>query len=527
MAGEIPSGEGSVFHFLDIYALGFGLEACGALFLGKSWWWVALGVVGSIFFHLLGTKWSRIKPKIWPRLASALELISGNRLYRRSIFVLMVIAFFASIGFGLYRHYHSSLVQPFSSSSTPSATVEPPSLSSQQTAEPTSKTTKPQAKQAPEHSIPANAKPIDVLSFNSNSNLTVRNLSNSGLYIIGMQTTQELGTSYISLNFAVPPQEIKNFSLKPEVDDVGRIIHKRGETWKDHYFAATRLYGDNCVVTVYFSPNDSGLASVKEYYSTRHDTLVTGEATGVIHYRLSNSSLDREQTVRLVAVIMHNPSCAPQPIPAQPVVPSSKVVKPHTQPQAKTEFSATTNAPLSEEIAPPPEIRRKSLALDLIPTAPVSPVQLKTSDEILEEIKTVLEKDRELGELAGCPAGTSVDLRRVGEDISYYRCFKQCLASWKTVNPARLDFSGIRVSHVDDEPTLAIVVVPCLLTAAIQDYGLCVTTQYGTFTATSGCQKKKIKTDYVDHLYLTIHVENVDSVVKLWKEFAQWKPTTK
>ena len=32
MAGETPTGDGSVFHFLDIFALGCGLEACSALF---------------------------------------------------------------------------------------------------------------------------------------------------------------------------------------------------------------------------------------------------------------------------------------------------------------------------------------------------------------------------------------------------------------------------------------------------------------------------------------------------------------
>jgi len=126
VAGEIPSGEGSVFHFLDIYALGFGLEACGALFLGKAWGWVALGVVGSIFFHLLGTNWPRIKPRIWPHFASGLERISNNRLYRRSIFALMIIAFSTSVGFAFYRRYHrpSSIQSASPTKTTVSAEVE-------------------------------------------------------------------------------------------------------------------------------------------------------------------------------------------------------------------------------------------------------------------------------------------------------------------------------------------------------------------------------------------------------------------
>jgi len=108
MAGEIPSGESSVFHFLDIYALGFGLEACGALFLRKSWWWVALGVIGSIFFHLLGTKWPRIKPRVSPRFASMMERIAANRFYRVAICSLIAVSFISSVGVGTYRHYHLS-----------------------------------------------------------------------------------------------------------------------------------------------------------------------------------------------------------------------------------------------------------------------------------------------------------------------------------------------------------------------------------------------------------------------------------
>jgi hypothetical protein len=131
VAGEIPSGEGSVFHFLDIYALGFGLEACGALFLGKPWWWVALGVIGSIFFHLLGTKWPRIKPLIGPRFALAFERITSNRSYRRVIYSAMVIAILVSIGFRIYRHYYSyAIQQSVSAQKTGSSSVMPSPQSS-------------------------------------------------------------------------------------------------------------------------------------------------------------------------------------------------------------------------------------------------------------------------------------------------------------------------------------------------------------------------------------------------------------
>jgi hypothetical protein len=102
MAGEIPSGEGSVFHFLDIFALGCGLEACAALFNGKSLWLVAGGVAGAVGFHLLGTKWPVIKLRLWPRLASGIEAIASNRSYRFGALAL-VVGYFAFAGL-LYIH---------------------------------------------------------------------------------------------------------------------------------------------------------------------------------------------------------------------------------------------------------------------------------------------------------------------------------------------------------------------------------------------------------------------------------------
>ncbi|HTU46666.1 MAG TPA: hypothetical protein VMF91_16485 [Bryobacteraceae bacterium] len=90
MAGEVPSGETSVFHFLDIFALGCGLEACAALFQGRSLWLVAAGVIGAIAFHLLGTKWQSIRKFLRPGLSIALDRIAKDRRYRLIALVLVV-----------------------------------------------------------------------------------------------------------------------------------------------------------------------------------------------------------------------------------------------------------------------------------------------------------------------------------------------------------------------------------------------------------------------------------------------------
>jgi hypothetical protein len=155
------------------------------------------------------------------------------------------------------------------------------------------------------------------------------------------------------------------------------------------------------------------------------------------------------------------------------------------------------------------------------PGSNLSPVRAKTSDEILGEIRAVLEKDRELRELAGCPTGTSVELRIVGNDISYYLCIKQCFAAWKTVNSKDLDFGDVKVSQPLDDRRLAVVEIPCLHPGMLA--GLCVRDEVGTFPS-KGCLKKKLKTDFDPSLSMSVYAENVESLVRLWKGFAQVGP---
>jgi hypothetical protein len=147
-----------------------------------------------------------------------------------------------------------------------------------------------------------------------------------------------------------------------------------------------------------------------------------------------------------------------------------------------------------------------------------SPVRAETSNGILEEIRAVLEKDRESEEMRGCPTGQSVGLRMVGNDISYYVCIQKCFAVWKSVNPKDLEFGGVRVSQPSDDPELAIVEIPCSQTT------LCTKNSQGTFPTSSGCLKKNVKVDLQQGFAMAVHPENVDAILKLWKEFARTGP---
>lgn len=168
----------------------------------------------------------------------------------------------------------------------------------------------------------------------------------------------------------------------------------------------------------------------------------------------------------------------------------------------------------------PEFMRPKPLMPDLM-RQPPSPARAKASDEILEEIRAVLEKDRESDEMQGCPTGTSVELRMVGNDISYYLCIKQCFAAWRKVNLKDLDFGDVKVSQPFDDHRLAVVEIPCLHPGTVA--GLCLTEEVGTFPSKE-CIKKNLKTNYYQSFRMTIHANNVDSLVRLWKEFAQVGP---
>jgi hypothetical protein len=100
VSGEIPSGHGSVFHFLDIFALGCGLEALAGLHKGDPLWEVAAWVAGALGFHLLGTKWSALEKRMTPRLAAWFHSIGNDNSYR--IWALGVVVSYFAIGASLY-----------------------------------------------------------------------------------------------------------------------------------------------------------------------------------------------------------------------------------------------------------------------------------------------------------------------------------------------------------------------------------------------------------------------------------------
>lgn len=153
--------------------------------------------------------------------------------------------------------------------------------------------------------------PIDVIDFDSVWGLTIKNRSSYSMFVIDMQITQDLETKYLGLGFDVASQETKNFPIKSTID--WHSLPMLAVTWKDHVESAIKQYGSGCLMFVYFSANDSGLATMKEHYQHQGTSLGTGDATGIIHYRLSNSSANTGQAIPLAVTAVYLPACSAKP----------------------------------------------------------------------------------------------------------------------------------------------------------------------------------------------------------------------
>jgi hypothetical protein len=141
----------------------------------------------------------------------------------------------------------------------------------------------------------------------------------------------------------------------------------------------------------------------------------------------------------------------------------------------------------------------------------------QTPSDLLRQIEEMLEKDRELSDLKGCPTADSVHLHIVGGKISYYKCIEICFASWVNVDPKGLDFGQTNVSQ-DEDPDLASVGIPCRA-------GLyCARTikgSVGPFSIGTVCSKKKTSPDLSPYFVMDVHAKNADAIADLWKKFAR------
>jgi pimeloyl-ACP methyl ester carboxylesterase len=113
-----------------------------------------------------------------------------------------------------------------------------------------------------------------------------------------------------------------------------------------------------------------------------------------------------------------------------------------------------------------------------------------TRNEILAQIKVALQKDRESDEMRGCQAGKSVELRTVGNDISYYVCVQQCFARWNTASLKDLDFGGFKISQPYDDPRLALVEIPCLQKGSGASAAFCTKISEGTSLLRNASRKR-------------------------------------
>ncbi|HVB33673.1 MAG TPA: hypothetical protein VNJ52_04765 [Patescibacteria group bacterium] len=98
MAGEIPSGDGAVFAYLEMIAAAFTFAGVGALVSGKSWsTWVPALLIAAFFF-VAGIKFTKIKAKF-----AAVDWNLWNKRISRAMLAALVVALATVVPMGIYE----------------------------------------------------------------------------------------------------------------------------------------------------------------------------------------------------------------------------------------------------------------------------------------------------------------------------------------------------------------------------------------------------------------------------------------
>jgi hypothetical protein len=86
--------------------------AVDTVIAGKHWpvWAGALAL--SLISLIVEKNWQQIKPTLCPRIASTVERIANRRVYRRVIYVVIVIALLTSVGIHIHHDYFGNVTQP-------------------------------------------------------------------------------------------------------------------------------------------------------------------------------------------------------------------------------------------------------------------------------------------------------------------------------------------------------------------------------------------------------------------------------
>ena len=157
--------------------------------------------------------------------------------------------------------------------------------------------------------IPEN--PIEVLAFDSNTDLNFHNLSGEMAYLGDLAITQELETTDLSIGSEIEPHGFKRV-VKNNEHDV-HTIPGLAKTWKSNWEKTLKTYGSECVRFTYFSPNDNRLAMIKDYHAKRGKPIAIGEASGVLHFRIADQP--KSESISLAVVTMVKTGCGAAPRP--------------------------------------------------------------------------------------------------------------------------------------------------------------------------------------------------------------------
>jgi hypothetical protein len=152
--------------------------------------------------------------------------------------------------------------------------------------------------------------PLELLSFNSSTNISVANNDPVPVYAIDifMDLQNPRVSKTVRLGFDIEPGKVQEEKLKGDLGEY-RALRGQAKTWNEHYQNVKERYEGCGMELVFFSPSDTSFIQIKNHYAISGPPLMFVDANAIFHYRVAGIAETKTQVVPVVALTAVRPEC--------------------------------------------------------------------------------------------------------------------------------------------------------------------------------------------------------------------------
>ena|ERR1700676_676249 len=151
--------------------------------------------------------------------------------------------------------------------------------------------------------------PVELVDLDSGELVSVQNNKEENIFVMDLQAKQAMGTQTWPLNITIAPHKIEKVSLAMNRDN--ESLTRTADDWIENYQKAATSFGQNCLIFRYFSPHDSALEMIRNFYENHKIKNADTEVDGVLHYRTMRSAKKLSESVKLVVSLERGRTCTP------------------------------------------------------------------------------------------------------------------------------------------------------------------------------------------------------------------------